>query len=154
MSESTNDRIVKVIEIKASPARVWRAITDFKEFGEWFRVKLEGPFAPGKRTRGRILYPGYEHLVMDVLVEKMEPDVHFSFRWHPYAIDPKVDYSKETPTLVVFTLEKIPIGTKLTVTESGFDAIPAVRREEAFRMNNGGWAEQIKNVDAYVKQHP
>src|ERR1700730_11847294 len=108
-----HDRIEKRIELKAPVSRVWRALTDYREFGQWFRVNLEGPFVPGKLTRGRIAYPGYEHLVMEVVVQKMEPERLFSFRWHPYAVDPKVDYSKEPPTLVEFTLEKTPTGTLL-----------------------------------------
>jgi uncharacterized protein YndB with AHSA1/START domain len=150
MSPSSTDRIEKRIELKASPARVWRALTDYKEFNAWFRVNLEAPFALGKRTRGRITYPGYEHIVMDVTVEKMEAERLFSFRWHPYAVDPKVDYSKEPPTLVEFHLEKTPSGTLLLVTESGFDAIPAARRDEAFRMNSGGWEIQMANIQAHV----
>jgi uncharacterized protein YndB with AHSA1/START domain len=154
MPASSTDRIVKTIEIKASPTRVWRAITDYNEFGEWFRVALDGPFAPGQKARGRSLYPGYEHLVFEIQVEAMQSERLFSFRWHPYAVDPKQDYSSEIPTLVEFRLEKIQSGTRLTVTESGFDAIPAARRDEAFRMNSGGWAEQVRNVDSYVNNHP
>jgi uncharacterized protein YndB with AHSA1/START domain len=154
MKASSTDRIEKEIELKAPPARVWRALTDHKEFGQWFRVNLESPFVPGKRTRGKITYPGYEHLVMEVVVQKMEPQKLFSFHWHPYAIDPKVDYSKEPPTLVEFRLEKTATGTLLRVTESGFDALPPSRRDEAFRMNSGGWAEQIKNIQAHVNAAP
>src|SRR5262252_8960164 len=101
-----SDRIEKRIELKAPVARVWKALTDHREFGQWFRVNLEGPFVPGKITRGRITYPGYEHIVMEVVVQKIEPESLFSFHWHPYAVDPKVDYSKETPTLVEFKLQK------------------------------------------------
>ncbi len=154
MDKSTTDRIEKRIELNAPPARIWRAITDHKEFGEWFRVSLESPFVPGKTTRGRITYPGYEHLVMEVVVQKMEAERLFSFHWHPYAIDPKVDYSKERPTLVEFKIEKTAAGTLLIVTESGFDSIPAARRDEAFRMNSGGWSEQFKNIEAYVTHKP
>lgn len=150
MDKSNTDRIEKTIELAASPERVWRALTDYKEFGAWFRANLDGPFVAGKPTRGRITYPGYEHLVMDVLVVKMERERLFSFHWHPYAIDPQVDYSKEPPTLVEFTLEKSATGTLLRVTESGFDALPAARRDEAFRMNSGGWTEQMKNIEHYV----
>ena len=150
MKTSSTDRIEKSIELKASPARVWRALTDHREFGEWFRVKLDGPFVPGKKTRGRITYPGYEHLTMEVVVQTMEPERLFSFHWHPYAVDPKVDYTKEPPTLVEFRLQKSATGTLLNVTESGFDAIPAARRDEAFRMNSGGWEQQLKNVNAHV----
>ncbi|HEX4056255.1 MAG TPA: SRPBCC family protein [Tepidisphaeraceae bacterium] len=154
MSQSSTDRIEKRIELNAPPARVWRALTDHREFGEWFRVNLEAPFAAGKSTRGRITYPGYEHLIMEVAVQKMETERLFSFHWHPYAVDPKVDYSKERPTLVEFKLEKTAGGTLLIVTESGFDSIPAARRDEAFRMNSGGWAEQLKNIKTYVTNTP
>jgi uncharacterized protein YndB with AHSA1/START domain len=150
MSKSTTDRIVKRIELNAPLSKVWRALTDHREFGQWFRVNLEGPFVPGKSTKGRITYPGYEHVVMEVLVGAMEPERRFSFNWHPYAVDPKVDYSNETPTLVEFQLEESAKGTLLVVTESGFDSIPAARRDEAFRMNSGGWDEQLKNIEKHV----
>ena len=148
------DRIEKQIELKAPLARVWRALTDYREFGEWFRVKLDGPFAPGQPSTGHITYPGYEHLQWHAVVQKMEPERLFSFTWHPYGIDPNVDYSKETPTLVEFRLEKTKTGTLLTLTETGFDRIPADRRIEAFRANEGGWTEQMKNIESYVAQHP
>lgn len=144
--------IVKQIELKAPAARVWRALTDHREFGEWFRVKLEGPFVPGQTVRGQITYPGYEHLRFDAVVQKMVPERLFSFTWHPYAIEPGVDYSKETPTLVEFRLEKTATGTLLQVTESGFDKIPSDRRLEAFRMNEGGWTIQMQNIEAHVAQ--
>jgi uncharacterized protein YndB with AHSA1/START domain len=145
-----NDRIEKSIELKASVSRVWQALTDYREFGQWFRVELEGPFVPGQVSRGRITYPGYEHVTMQVTVQKMEHERLFSYTWHPYAIDPKVDYSHEPPTLVEFKLEKIPSGTRLTVTESGFDKIPANRRAEAFRKNESGWAAQLQNIERHV----
>jgi len=144
------DRIEKQIELKAPVSRVWRALTDSREFGEWFKVKLEGPFVAGKVSRGNITHPGYEHLQMEVLVQKIEPERLFSYTWHPYAIDPKVDYSDEIPTLVEFRLEPTDKGTLLTVTESGFDRLPSSRRAEAFRMNDGGWAQQIKNIESHV----
>jgi uncharacterized protein YndB with AHSA1/START domain len=144
------DRIEKRIELKAPVSRVWRALTDYREFGEWFRVKLNGPFVPGQVSRGQITCPGYEHLTWEAVVQKMEPERLFSFTWHPYAVDPKIDYSKETPTLVEFTLEKTANGTLLLLTESGFDRIPADRRLEAFRMNDGGWTQQMKNIESYV----
>jgi uncharacterized protein YndB with AHSA1/START domain len=149
-----NDRIEKRIELKASVARVWRALTDHVEFGEWFRVKLDGPFVPGQISRGHITYPGYEHLKWEVVVQKMEPERLFSFTWHPYGIDPKIDYSKETPTLVEFRLEKTASGTLLLLTESGFNEVPAERRLEAFRMNDGGWTQQMKNIESHVTQKP
>jgi uncharacterized protein YndB with AHSA1/START domain len=144
------DRIEKQIDLKAPVSRVWRALTDHRQFGEWFRVNLEGPFEPGQTARGNITYPGYEYLKMEASVQKMEPERLFSFTWHPYAVDPKTDYSKEAPTLVEFTLEKAGEGTRLKVSETGFDKIPAPRREEAFQMNSGGWAEQLKNIESYV----
>ncbi|TWT44284.1 hypothetical protein RAS1_06940 [Phycisphaerae bacterium RAS1] len=150
MGKTTSDRIELEIDLKATPARVWRALTDHREFGLWFRVNLEGPFIPGKTTRGRITYPGYEHLIMEVVVQKMEPERLFSYTWHPYAVDPNTDYSGEPPTLVEFRLEQTATGTRLRITESGFDAIPAERRDEAFRMNSGGWTTQLANIEAYV----
>lgn len=147
---SSTDRIEKQVELKASRARVWRALTDYLEFGEWFGVNLESPFEVGKTTRGNITYPGYEHLVMEVVVKKMESEQLFSFTWHPYPIDPAFDYSQEQPTLVEFTLHEIPTGILLKVVESGFDAIPAARRDEAFRMNSGGWEQQMKNIEQHV----
>ena len=149
-----NDRIEKRIELKAPIARVWHALTDYREFGEWFRVKLDGPFVPGQVSRGHITYPGYEHLKWEVVVQTMEPERLFSFTWHPYAVDPNVDYSHETPTLVEFRLEKTASGTLLVLTESGFDKIPSERRLEAFRMNDGGWTEQMKNIESHVAQKP
>ncbi len=148
------DRIEKQIELKAPVSRVWRALTDAQEFGEWFGVKMEGPFVVGKTARGRITYPGYEHLVMEVVVQKIEAEKFFSYTWHPYAVDAKKDYSKETPTLVEFRLEKTASGTLLRVTESGFDKIPKERREEAFRKNEGGWAQQVKNIERHVAEKP
>ena len=146
------DRIEKRIELKAPVSRVWSAITDYQQFGQWFRAKLDGPFVVGQVSKGHITYPGYEHLKWEAVVQKMEPEWLFSFTWHPYAADPKVDYSKETPTLVEFRLEKTPGGTMLVITESGFDKIPADRRGEAFRMNEGGWAEQVKNIERHLAQ--
>ncbi|HZM09094.1 MAG TPA: SRPBCC family protein [Candidatus Limnocylindrales bacterium] len=145
-----NDRIEKHIELKAPVSRVWRALTDYREFGEWFRVKLDGPFVPGQISRGQLTWPGYEHVVWEAVVQTMEPERLFSFTWHPYSVDPKIDYSKETPTLVEFTLEQIPGGTLLVVTESGFDKIPSDRRDEAFRRNDGGWAQQMENIAKHV----
>lgn len=153
MGQSNTDRIEKQVELKASVQRVWRALTDYKEFGEWFRVNLEGPFVPGQSTKGNITYPGYEHLVMEVVVQELEPERLFSFHWHPYAVDPEKDYSQEPPTLVEFRLEPTDDGTLLRVTESGFDAIPPERRDEAFRMNEGGWEEQVQNIKSYVANH-
>jgi uncharacterized protein YndB with AHSA1/START domain len=146
------DRVEKTIELKATVARVWRALTDHHEFGQWFRVRLEGPFVPGQVARGNILHPGYEHLRWEAVVQRMEPERLFSFTWHPYAIDPNQDYSGEPPTLVEFTLEKIATGTRLRIVESGFDKLPAKRRDGAFRMNDRGWSIQTENIARHVEQ--
>ena len=146
------DHIEKRIELNASVSRVWKALTDHNEFGEWFRVKLDGPFKSGEVSRGHVTYPGYEHLKWEATIKAIDPERYFAFTWHPYAVDPKVDYSEEPPTLVEFRLEKIPTGTLLLLTESGFDKIPADRRLEAFRMNDGGWTEQMKNIESHVAQ--
>lgn len=144
------DRIEKKIVLKAPRAKVWRAIADARQFGTWFRVELDGQFAEGKRIRGRITYPGYEHLTMDVEVQRIRPEELFSYTWHPAAVDPKMDYGTEPSTLVEFRLSEAPGGTLLTVVESGFDKLPAHRRDQAFRMNDGGWTEQMKNIEKYV----
>lgn len=147
------NRIERRIELKAPVSRVWRALADHREFGEWFGVKLDAPFVPGQVSTGHITYPGYEHLKWAAVVQKMEPERLFSFTWHPYAVDGEKDYSNETPTLVEFRLEKTASGTLLTVSESGFDKIPEDRRVDAFRMNQGGWAEQAKNIESYVARN-
>ena len=146
-----SDRIEQKVLLKAPRSRGWRALSNAEEFGSWFGVALKGEaFAPGKRARGRITHPGYEHIVFEVLIERMEPERLLSFRWHPYAIDPKVDYAKEPATLVVFELTEADGGTLLSVVESGFDSIPASRRAEAFRMNSGGWEAQMKNIAKHL----
>jgi uncharacterized protein YndB with AHSA1/START domain len=147
-----SNRIEKTIELNAPVEKVWRALTDHNEFGEWFRVKLDGPFMPGQVSTGHITYPGYEHLKWEARIKQMEAPRLFSFTWHPYAIDPAVDYSKETPTLVEFRLEPTPKGTRLVLVESGFDALPGDRMAEAMRKNDGGWAEQMKNIQAHVER--
>jgi len=146
------DRIEKNVTLKAPRSRVWRAIADSEQFGEWFRVKLESPFKEGETVRGKILHKGYEHMKFDMAIEKIEPERYFAYRWHPYPIDPKVDYSKEPTTLVEFTLADDNGGTALTIVESGFDRIPLARRAEAFRMNDGGWTGQIKAIAKYVEK--
>lgn len=150
MSTIIPDRIEKRAVLRATRARVWRALTDAGEFGKWFGVSLEGPFTEGATVRGRITHPGYEHLTMEVVVERMEAERYFSFRWHPGAIDPKIDYSQEPKTLVEFRLEESAEGTILTIVESGFDRIPLARRAEAFRLNDGGWTEQLRNIERHV----
>lgn len=147
----STDRIEKQIVLKASQAKVWRALTDATEFGAWFRVSLDGPFVAGTTVRGKLLVPGYEQLQMELAIVKVDAvRGYFAYRWHPYAIDPKVDYSTEPATLVEFQLTEIPGGTRLAITESGFDQLPAHRRDEAFRMNTGGWDAQARNIEAHV----
>src|ERR1043166_447494 len=147
---TSTDRIEKRVVLRAARTRVWRALTNAAEFGTWFRVNLEGAFAEGRPIRGRLTIPGYDHLTLEMLVERIDPERYFSYRWHPYAINPKVDYSAEPTTLVEFTLEETEGGTALTIVESGFDRIPLGRRAEAFRMNDQGWAGQIKQLERYV----
>jgi uncharacterized protein YndB with AHSA1/START domain len=147
-----SNSIEKRIELKAPLSRVWRALTDHREFGEWFRVALDAPFVPGEVARGHITYPGYEHLKWEATVQRMEPERLFSFTWHPYAVDPAIDYSSEPTTLVEFRLEaKEGGGTVLFLTESGFDAIPRDRQIEAFRMNERGWTTQMTNIARHVE---
>jgi uncharacterized protein YndB with AHSA1/START domain len=150
MTQRTNtDRIEKSVLLRAPRSRVWRALTDAEEFGAWFRVALEGQFAVGEPVRGRITYAGYEHLMMEVTVERMDPECLFSFRWHPGADEPE-DPATEPTTLVELRLEETPEGTLLTVVESGFDRLPPGRRDEAFRQNEEGWAIQMENVREHV----
>ena len=149
---SETDRIEKSIVIKAPRERVWNALATAENFGAWFGANLGGQtFEPGKRARGKISNCGHDNVWFDVIVECIEPQNLFSFRWHPYPIDPSIDYTKEQPTLVTFTLKDAPDNcTLLTVVESGFDNIPPDRRLEAFRMNSRGWDYQIENVVRYV----
>jgi uncharacterized protein YndB with AHSA1/START domain len=148
---STNtDRIEKQIVLKAPRSKVWRALTDHEQFSTWFRFALEGPFVAGKTTRGRVTHAGFENVPVEMMIERIEPERFFSYRWHPYAIDPKVDYSSEPTTLIEFTLEEHGGGTLLKVVESGFDRIPAHRRDEAIRMNTGGWEAQLRNIADYL----
>jgi uncharacterized protein YndB with AHSA1/START domain len=146
----STDRIEKKILLQAPLARVWRALTDAEQFGTWFGAKLDGTFTEGATIHGRIANPKYAHIKMELQIERIEPQRLFSYRWHPYAVDANVDYSEEPTTLVEFRLEETAGGTQLTVVESGFDRLPAARRAEAFRMNDGGWAAQITNIERHV----
>ena len=146
----TTDRIEKHFEVSATRSRVWRAISDAAEFGTWFGMKLDRPFAPGATVLGRLTIPGYDHVSVELQVERVEPESYFSYRWHPYAIDPAIDYRPEPMTLVEFRLEETASGTTVSITESGFDRLPASRRAEAFRMNEGGWASQSRKLASYV----
>ncbi len=147
---SDTDHIEKKILLRAPRSRVWRALTNAEEFGAWFGTKMNDGFVAGQRATGRITHAGYEHMEFEVDIERMEAEALFSFRWHPYAVEPAVDYSSEPTTLVEFRLEEAPEGTLLTVVESGFDRIPAGRRDEAFRMNTHGWTAQVENIQRHV----
>jgi uncharacterized protein YndB with AHSA1/START domain len=161
----STDHIEKKILLRAPRSRVWRALSDSTEFGTWFGVKFDGPFAPGASMRGVLVTTAvdaevakaqtpYKGMPFDITIEQMEAERLFSFRWHPYAIDPSVDYSAEPTTLVVFTLEEVADGVMLTVTESGFDRIPLARRAKAFSANEGGWAIMVKVIEKYVVHAP
>jgi uncharacterized protein YndB with AHSA1/START domain len=153
MSASPTDRIVKTIDLEAPRSRVWKALSDPKEFGAWFGVRMQDPkakFVPGARVLGNVVHPGYEHVVWDIVVQEVEPERLLSWHWHPHAVEKGVDYSKEPPTLVVFELGDAPGGTRVTVTESGFDRIPLARRANAYRMNDGGWAAQLEAIARHV----
>jgi len=151
-SPSATDRIERSVVIDAPRERVWRALSNAEEFGRWFGVELTGQtFSAGARMRGRITVPSYEHVWSTSSVERVELQSLLSYRWHPYAVDPAVDYTAETPTLVTFSLADTPSGgTRLTVVESGFDQVPPHRRLEAFRMNSGGWDGQMENIVRHV----
>jgi uncharacterized protein YndB with AHSA1/START domain len=149
-SGGSTDRIEKTIVLRAPRARVWRALAQAQEFGAWFGLALEGSFAPGARLTGRLTTPGHEHLTLEITVERVEPEHLLSYRWHPYAMEPGVDYAGEPTTLVEFHLADVADGTQLTVVESGFDRIPPERRAIAFHMNEQGWAEQLTQIARYV----
>jgi len=146
----TTDRIEKRFEVSAKRSRVWRAISDANEFGTWFGMKLDRPFTAGATVFGRLTITGYEHVSLEMQVERIEPEGYFSYRWHPYPMNPEVDYSAEPTTLVEFRLEETAGGTAVTITESGFDRLPSTRRAEAFRMNEAGWTGQSKKLASYV----
>jgi uncharacterized protein YndB with AHSA1/START domain len=145
------DRIEKQIVIRAPRSRVWRAISDKSEFGAWFGVNFPaGEFAAGNNSRGKLTIKGYDHLTLEIEIVEVTPEKRLSYRWHPHAIDSNTDYSSEPKTLVTFTLDEVPEGTRLTVVESGFDQIPLHRRAEAIKGNEGGWAAQVKNIERHV----
>ncbi len=144
------DRIVKTINLRAPVSRVWRALSDHHEFGQWFRVSLDGPFEAGCISTGKMTYPGYEHYPWLAVVERMEPENLLSFKWHDFDEKSGIEISKQPSTLVEFRLEPIPQGTRLTITESGFDALPDHRRLEVLRGNTEGWNIQADNIAAYV----
>lgn len=160
---SETDRIEKKVLLKAPLDRVWRAVSDAKEFGTWFGIEFDGPFAAGARLTGKIQPTKVDPQVANLqephtgkagtfVIDRIEPMRRFSFRWHPYAIEPNVDYSAEAMTLVVFELKQEPGGTLLTITESGFDQIPLARRAQAFRANEGGWEHQSRLIEKYLSR--
>jgi uncharacterized protein YndB with AHSA1/START domain len=163
MATST-DRIEKSVLLRAPRERVWRAISDSKQFGSWFGVEFDGPFVAGASIVGKIVpttvdaeiakrQEPHKGVRFEFAVDRVEPMRLFSFRWHPFAVDSSIDYSKEPATLVAFQLEEVADGTRLTVTESGFDQIPIERRAKAFAANEGGWAAQMKLIEKYLAQH-
>lgn len=148
---SSTDRIDREILLNAPLTKVWNALANAEEFGDRFKIDFTGKtFKPGQKISGHITYAGYEHLVAELQIDKIEPQHYLSLHWHPYAVDPDVDYSQEPTTLVEFVLKEVNDGILVTVSESGFDLIPLARRDEAFRMNSGGWEEQMKNIERYV----
>ena len=161
----STDRIEKTILLRAPLKRVWRALSDSTEFGNWFGMRFNAPFAPGATMTGVIvpttvnrevakMQKPYEGIAFEIKIEQMQPERLFSFRWHPGAVEPGIDYASEPTTLVVFTLEKAPDGVQLTVTESGFDQIPLARRAKAFSANEGGWTLVIKLIEEHLAKHP
>jgi len=147
---TSTDRIEKLVTLDAPRARVWRALTDVAQFNAWFGCAMNAPFTPGAQVSGKLTFRNYEHVTLQLWIETMEPERFFSFRWHPYAVEPGVDYPAEPTTLVTFTLEDAGAGTKLTIVESGFDAIPESRRAKAFSANTGGWNGQAENIRKYL----
>lgn len=151
MTTESTDRIEREILLKAPQPRVWRALANAEEFGAWFQVAFEGKvFVAGRPISGRFTAPGYEHLSFNAQIVEIEPERRLSMRWHPYAVDPAVDYSHEPTTLIEFEPRAVDGGTLLRVVESGFDKVPAPRRLEAFRMNSAGWKQQLRNIEQYV----
>lgn len=159
----STDRIEKKILLRAPRKRIWRALSDSTEFGTWFGVKFEGPFTPGARVRGTIVgtkvdadvakaQKEYAGIPFDIIIDRIEPERLFSFRWHPNAVERAVDYSHEPTTLIVFTLEEVANGVMLTVTESGFDQIPLARRAKAFEANEQGWGMVVKLIEKHLAQ--
>jgi uncharacterized protein YndB with AHSA1/START domain len=155
------DRIEKKVLLRAPRNRIWRALSDSTEFGTWFGMKFDGPFAPGASMRGVIVpttvdaevgkaQKPYEGMPVEIAIEQMEPERLFSFRWHPFAVEGGVDYSAEPATLIVFALEEVAEGIMLTITESGFERIPLARRAKAFAANEGGWGMVVKLIEQYV----
>lgn len=149
-TNTTADRIEKTTVLRAPQKRVWQALTDPQQFATWFGCTLNGPFTPGQNVTGEIRMKG-QAFKLEFMIDRLDPEDYFSYRWHPYAIDPTKDYSSEPMTLVEFHLRTVPEGTELTVIESGFDRVPEHRRAEAYRMNSGGWNAQVENIRRHVE---
>ena len=147
---ASTDRIIKTTVLRAPQTRVWNALSDAKQFAEWFGITLNEPFTVGRTVTGQLTMRG-QTFAIEFSIDRMDPEERFAYRWHPYAIDPKVDSSSEPMTVVEFQLKTVPEGTELTVIESGFDRIPEHRRDEAYRMNTGGWGSQVENLRRYVE---
>ncbi len=154
--QSSTDRFEKERVFAAPRSRVWRAITNVKEFSTWFRIGLTTPFVPGAVATGNLTAPGNEQFSITLWITEVVPEHRFSFRWHPFAIEAGVDYSAEPTTLVTFTLDEVEDGTatRVRIVETGFDAIPEARRAKAFQMNEKGWASQLEKIGKYVAEHP
>jgi uncharacterized protein YndB with AHSA1/START domain len=161
MAAVTTDRIEKQVLLRAPHARVWRALSDAREFGTWFGMKFNGPFTPGALVAGVIVPTAvdaevaraqrpYEGTPFEITIDRIEPERLFAFRWHPFAVEPGIDYSREPTTLIEFLLEDVPEGVLLTVTESGFDRVPPERRAKAFAANEGGWTIQMRLIEKYL----
>jgi uncharacterized protein YndB with AHSA1/START domain len=157
----STDCIEKQVLLRAPLPRVWEAISNSDRFGSWFGVAFDGPFKEASRVTGKIVPTSVDPEVaklqqphagkhFEFWIERIEPMRRISFRWHPYAIDPSVDYSGEPTTLIVFELRERSDGTQLTITESGFDGIPLARRAAAFTANEGGWEHQTKLIQKYL----
>ncbi len=147
MSQSIPDRIQKTVLLNAPRSRVWRAITDVNQLNEWLNVRMSGAVVAGARLGGPITYPGYEHATFELVVDQVHPESRLSWRWHPAAVEPNTDYSREPSTLVEFELEEVDGGTRLTVTESGFHQLPLVRQAKAYESNDGGWTEVVQSIE-------
>ena len=150
MTTTTTDRIEREVIVRAPRARVWQALTDARQFGEWFGIRPSGPFVPGATVHAVVTTAGYENLKFSILIVAIQPETLFSYRWHPFAVEPGRDYSAEPTTLVEFHVDEVPGGTRVRVVESGFGQVPASRRLEAFRSNSDGWTKQMENIARYV----
>jgi len=151
MTAPDSSRIERAIEIQAAPERVWRALTTPAEVAAWFQMKVEGEIAPGAVVWMTTQHPDYAGIRFQVWFMELDPPRRLVWQWHPGAVDPNVDYSREPRTTVTFTLEPCETGTRLTVTETGFDEISLARRAKVFQDNSRGWTEVIVWIQKYVE---